>query len=148
MVLLEIVIGLVEPLSMPINCCAVAAGPTVVIWMLFAVVVLPKRLFVIDMEPAVICVTFRLMVTVAEPVAVREPIVLFATLMCPVDVEAFMPTRNEPLVAPALVTVIDPLPVPLPTVFPVTVPTSALPPVTLIPVRAPVLVVLMQIGRA
>src|ERR1041385_4070544 len=104
--------------------------------MLFAVVVLPKRLFVIDIEPAVICVTLRFgLIGAGEPVEVREPMVLFATFICPVEPETFMPTINAALTV--LVCVIDPFPVPLPTVFPVIVPTSALPPVTLIPVIAP-----------
>src|SRR5437762_8982796 len=141
--LLEIVFGIVTWMSIPMACCAVAVGPVVVTWMLFAVVALPIELFVIVGWPPVFCSELMLEVTVAEPIAVSEPIVLFEiTYFAPVIPEALMPTINEPLTVP--VTVIAPFPVPLPTVFPSTLPMLALPDVTLMPVRAPLVVPMLM----
>src|SRR5262245_51596668 len=136
----EIRVGGVRPVIMPMTCWPVAAVPAAVTWMLLAVVALPIALFIMVTAPPVACMPLMLPLFVAGlAVSVNDPMMLFEMLMVPAAVpEAFMPMTADPV--PVARTVIAPLPVGAPTVFPVMVPTLTAPEVTLIPVRAPVVV--------
>src|SRR4051812_8073472 len=81
-----IVFGMVTPMNIPTTCWPPAGAPVVVVLMLFAVEVLPSRLFVIVGAPSMICIALMLGLRVAEPIAVIDPMMLLAIGTVPVPV--------------------------------------------------------------
>jgi hypothetical protein len=82
-----------------------------------AVELLPTRLLETVATPPVTCSALMLGLSVADPVAVSDPTVLPERVTVPAAVpDALMPTMNAPVVV-TFVRTIDPVPVPLPTVF-------------------------------
>ena len=134
-VLPETVMGELTASIKPMTCCADAAAPVVVTWMLFAVALLPTTLVETVATPPVICSALTLGLSVPDPVPVSDPTVLPETVTVPAAVpDALTPTINAPVVV-TFVRTIAPVPVPLPTVF---VEMLAEPPSRLIPVSVPV----------
>ena len=110
-------------MRMPVTCWPVMEVDEVAALRLFGVVVLPRMLFLMVFTPELnrMPVSDAEMV-LAEPFTVMEPMVLFAMATVPVLAEQ-MPKLVPP--GPEVVTAIEPVPLPLPMVLPVTVPTFA-----------------------
>ena len=114
--------------AMPVTCWPVVEVDEVAALRLFAVVVLPTVLLLMVFVPAVA----EMPVSEAEmlvdvPFVVMEPMTLLAIATVPVLPEP-MPKLVPPV--PAVVTEMEPVPVLLPMVLPVTVPTLTLPAAT------------------
>jgi len=122
-------------LRMPVTCCPVVEVDAVAALRLLAVVVLPTMLAAMVFAPAATRMpTSEAETLVFAPLVVMEPMVLLAMFTVPL-LEEPMPKDVPPL--PEVVTEIEPVPVPLPMMFSVTVPILAEPACTLVPLQIP-----------